>query len=135
MLLCYGGFDGLSLRNRIWVVEDDYWVLIPEIWAAATARGESVNNSNSLREVSGLYSARIAGQIGDPNVRNDRVSYAEAAHFIGMPTIPVIDDTAVKSGQSRSPTPPRPWPSSLPELEISTSIAGLSRRIAPGQTP
>lgn len=135
MLLCYGGFDGLSLRRRIWVVEDDHWVLIPEIWAAATTSRSTVNLSDSFREVTGLYSAWRDGQIGDPNDQWGHISYADVAHFIGMPTLPVIDHTAVKSGQNRSPTPPRPWPSSLPELEISTSIAGLPRRIAPGQTP
>ena len=135
LLLACGGFDGLALLRRIWIVEDDHWVLIPEVWAAAMARGENVRNSNSMRVVSGLYSARLDGRIGDPNVKSDRVSYAEAAHFIGMPSFPVIDHTVVKSGQIRSSTLPRPWPSSHPESEVSTSIAGLPRRIAPGQAP
>jgi len=135
LLLACGGFDGVALRKRIWVIEDDQWVLIPEVWAAASARRTSLYSSTACREVTGLYTAWREGQIGDPDDRFAYVTDAEVAHFIGVPTFPVVDHTAVKSGQSRSLLPPRPWPSSLPELEVSTSIAGLPRRIAPGQAP
>jgi hypothetical protein len=135
LLLACGGFDGLVLRRRILTVEDDHWVPIPEVWAAAAATGSTVNLSDTFREITGLYTAWRDGRIGDSSDRWGHISYTDVAHFIGMPSFPVIDQTVVKSGQSRSSMSPRPWPSSLPELEVSTSIAELPRRIAPGPAP
>ena len=135
LLLACGGFDGLALRRRIWAVEDGRWVLIPEVWQAATRKSRSLHVTHPRFEVPGIEAAWQAGQIGDPNDRYALVTFAEAAHFVGVPTVPVLDETVVKSGQQQSTMPPRPWPDSLPELEVSTSIAGLPRGIAPGETP
>jgi hypothetical protein len=135
VLLACGGYDGMALRRRIWVVEDDHWVLVPEVWAAAGSSRRSLYAADSLGETPGLYGAWQEGQIGDRDDRYAFVSYAEAAHFVGVPALPVLDAAAVKSGQNRSADPCRPPPASLPESEVSTSIAGLPRRIAPGQAP
>jgi hypothetical protein len=135
VLLACGGYDGMALRRRIWMVEDDHWVLVPDVWAAAKRCGDRVWIADRYRNVPGLYTARMTGQIGDPAASEDWVSYADAAHFVGVPVMPVLDDAVVKSGQNWSGDPRRPSPASLPELEVSTSIAGIPRRIAPGQTP